>query len=254
MQTRDKVNNALKAAKINNIMVATAVLSQKGDHIVLTTAYTCTADDLLKHRAIWEPELGGQRAKKIKKWYKLIAHRVPTESFNTEGGMQLLKDDLELFNQGLKLVTLPQWLSQPQVRQEKRHSSVVLALKTKEEVTQALRKRLVIAGISIRTAEYLVNKPSDQCVRCQQYGHIQNSCHRPLTCQLCAGPHNTRDHQCLVLECKGKPMPCSHTQIKCSNCQGDYQANSQTCEMYRATLPISISIIEKNRDKLSYNW
>ena len=52
MQTRDKVNNALKAAKFNNIMVATAVLLQKGDYIVLTTVYTCTADDLLKHRAI----------------------------------------------------------------------------------------------------------------------------------------------------------------------------------------------------------
>ena len=40
MQTRDKVNNALKAVKINNIIVATAVLLQKRDYIILITAYT----------------------------------------------------------------------------------------------------------------------------------------------------------------------------------------------------------------------
>ena len=52
MQTRDKVNNVLKAANISNILVATAVLSQKKDYIILITAYTCFADDLLKHSAI----------------------------------------------------------------------------------------------------------------------------------------------------------------------------------------------------------
>ena len=43
------------------------------------------------------------------------------------------------------------------------HFSVVLIFKTEKEAFKALKFKLLVAEISIKTAEYTVNKSSDQC-------------------------------------------------------------------------------------------
>ena len=41
------------------------------------------------------------------KWYKVIVHRVETEIFDTDKGMNLLQTEIETFNKDLTLATLP---------------------------------------------------------------------------------------------------------------------------------------------------
>ena len=46
------------------------------------------------------------------------------------------------------------------------HSSVVLIFKTEKEASKALRSKLLVAEISIKTAEYTAGKSSDQYKAC----------------------------------------------------------------------------------------
>ena len=163
--------------------------------------------------------------------------------------MYLLKEEIEIFNPGLKLVCLPAWITKEETRLEKMHSSVVLAFKTEEEARKALRHKLIVAGTSVKTMVYQDNKPTDQCKKCQQYGHYPNKCHNQTKCQICAGPHDTRQHKCH--SCKSMGEACPHTQIKCTNCQGPHKANNPICEIYKALQPISYTSI---MDPLSMEW
>ena len=51
IEMRNKINNALKTAKIDNLLVATVAISQSGASIVFTTSEG-TAEDLLKHQHV----------------------------------------------------------------------------------------------------------------------------------------------------------------------------------------------------------
>ena len=161
--------------------------------------------------------------------------------------MKLLKQEVELFNKDLHLVCDPTWLSKADQRQEKKHSSAVLAFSTKEEAQSALRRRLVAAGISLRTVEYTDTKSYDQCIRCQKYGHMDTKCQNTATCQICAEKHHTRDHTCHT--CNIKTGLCGHTVLKCVNCLGAHKANNPSCETFKAVKPYS-----KTMDPLSMDF
>ncbi|SLM33943.1 hypothetical protein LPUS_02573 [Lasallia pustulata] len=127
---RNTINNALKQAKINNVLVSTVAVSRTGASIVVTTAEGNTAEDLLKHKAIWEPELDLAQIKKNNKWHKILLHGLPTAVFNT------------------KDVTKPVWLSTAENRQNKMHASAIISVATQEEAQNTLRTRVVVAGIA----------------------------------------------------------------------------------------------------------
>ena len=102
---RDTINNALKEAKIDNVLVATVAASRTGASIVVITAEGNTAEDLLQHKAIWEAKLDLTQVRKNKKWHKIVLHKLLTATFQNKEGLKLLKDEVELFNKELKLVT-----------------------------------------------------------------------------------------------------------------------------------------------------
>jgi hypothetical protein len=135
-----------------------------------------TAEDLLKHQHVWSLLFDFTEIKKDEKWYKIVAHGIPTAFFNIKEGMQLVKDEVETFNKDIKLAMLPHWLTSEEARQGKQHGSIVLTVKTNQEVQNALRNRLIIAGTSVRTAVYTTCKPTDQCRKCQKFGHLQTTC------------------------------------------------------------------------------
>jgi len=136
------------------------------------------------------------------------------------------------------LACLPVWLTSEEVRQGKLHESVILAFKSEEEVKKALRNQLVIAGVSVRTAVYLVSKLTDQCKRCQKFDHHQTKCQNQETCQFCAGNYNTRQHECFLCLTQIKGTICAHTVYKCVNCQKKHQSNSVECSVFKALQPI----------------
>ena len=234
---RNAINKALKEAKINNVLVSTVTMSRTGNSIVVTAAEGNTAEDLLQHKAIWGAQLNLIQIRKNNKWHKMVLHKLPTAVFNTEEGLEMLQEEVELFNKGLKLVTKPVWLSTAENRQNKMHSSAIIAFATQEELQNALRTRVVVAGTTVRTAAYTDNKPYDQCLKCQGFGHTYQKCINASRCQICAGNHSTRSHTCNI--CKKGQELCAHTVIKCSNCKESHKADSKDCAVYKALKPYS---------------
>ena len=65
-------------------------------------------------------------------WTKVIVHKVDIEKFvDTKAGMKSLKSELETFNEGLTLASTPGYLTRPEKRMEKVHSSCVIPRKTR---------------------------------------------------------------------------------------------------------------------------
>ena len=148
--------------------------------------------------------------------------------------MQLAKEEIETFNKDLKLACLPTWLTSEETQSQKAHSSVILAFGSDQETKKALRNRLIIAEVSVKTAVYNVSKSTDQCNKCQQFGHHFAKCQNTAKCQICAQNHNTRQHECHLCPQMEKGTTCIHTVLKCSNCQKMHRANSSDCTIFKA--------------------
>jgi len=230
---RNNINNALKSANLN-IMVVTVTMSQSKSNIVITTLSETTAEDLLKHQKIWQHVLDFTKVKKNEKWYKVVAHEISTAIFNIPNGMQLAKEEIETFNKDLKLACLSTWLTSEEIQSQKMHSSVILVFGSNQEVKKALRNRLIIAEVSVKTAVYNVSKSTDQCNKCQQFEHHFAKCQNAAKCQICVQNHNTRQHECYLCSQMKKRTICIHTVLKCSNCQKMHRANSSDCMTFKA--------------------
>src|SRR5919197_273923 len=109
----------------------------------------------------------------------------------------------------------------------KKHCSAVVVFESHEEAQKALNHKLLIADVAVRTAKFEEKRDSEQCSKCQKFGHSVYSCKNQAACQLCAQNHFTRLHMCKICEISGQN--CIHTQLKCSNCAGNHAANSIEC-------------------------
>ena len=235
MQTRDKVNQEFqKQLKISaNLPVIAAITkSQKQQNLVLTTTSKYNADFLIQHEKIWQNYFKFSGFIKDKAWFKVIAHGISTEIFNFSKGLELLKQEIETFNGVFPLAV--NWISSVKNRSIKKHGSIVIAFDSEESAQKVLKNRLFIAGISVRTAKFIEKKTSEQCLKCQKFGHNTKTCKNQAVCQFCAGNHLTRLHICKT--CEVREQICIHTVIKCSNCSGNHTANSKECQIVVAAL------------------
>src|SRR6266513_2406861 len=115
--------------------------------------------------------------------------------------------------------------------QEKMHASAVIAFESEEAVQKALKKRLLIAGISIKTAVFEA-KNSKQCLKCQKLDHATIACKNKAVCQFCSQNHSTRLHICKI--CEVVESICIHTALKCDNCADNHAANSKKYTLFAA--------------------
>ena len=232
LELRNKLNSDFtQQLKTQAPVIAAITKSQKNDNVILVTTDSYSADFLLQNKQVWQKHFDScsyTSAYKDKEWYKVIAHGIPTEIFNFVGGMELLKQEIEIFNSGLSPIAV-NWISSAENRASKMHGSVVLSFDSKEMAAKALKQRLLIAGIPVRTAQYEVTKSNEQCQKCQKLGHVSNSCKNRPVCQFCAQNHITRLHRCNICAVIGQI--CAHTVLKCANCSGNHRANSTECEM-----------------------
>ena len=106
------MNNALKKAKIDLIVVTIAKM-QKKNNIVLTVSKKYIADVLLAQR---EHVFDVESIKKDEKWHKIVIHSLKIEIFNTKTEMKNLKTELESYNLELKLIINSIWLSKSENR------------------------------------------------------------------------------------------------------------------------------------------
>jgi hypothetical protein len=90
--------------------------------------------------------------------YKVVIHGVSTEDFDVENGLAAVREELETYNLGLKLISDPIWLTNQIKRREVQGASVLVSFQTEEEAKRAIRHRLFIGGVSLR-AELAKDKP-----------------------------------------------------------------------------------------------
>jgi len=90
-----------------------------------------------------------------------------------------------------------------------------------------------------------MNSGVPQCKNCWKWGHSTFSCRiQGAKCIKCNGPHKSEHHREFEWCCKAnakinpprletkKGESCPHS-FKCSNCKGDYQADSNICPFWR---------------------
>src|SRR5436190_6005540 len=111
------------------------------------------------------------------------------------------------------------------------HASAVIAFDSEEAVQKALKKKLLIANFSIKTAVF-ETKSSEQCLKCQKLDHVTIACKNKTVCQFCNQNHSTRLHICKI--CEVVESICIHTALKCDNCADNHAANSKECTLFAA--------------------
>src|SRR2546421_167307 len=201
-----------------------------------------SADFLLQKKAVWE-DIFSNVAQKIEKdthWSKVVIHGVPIRPFSMDEGLSLLKDEIEIFNPGLKLLKNPIWISSQENRQANRHASILIAVENAKQAELAIEKRLCIAGNWLIAEKCKENRSQIQCQNCQKYNHSTRNCLAQSICQICAKQHKTSQHRCNICEVYGQICP--HSILKCSNCGEDHKANDNTC------------VFKTNPEKRSYKY
>ena len=61
-------------------------------------------------------------------WNKIIIHEISIQPFSIDEGLEMLKNEIEIFNLQLKLMKKPAWLCFEENRQLKMHASIVIAV------------------------------------------------------------------------------------------------------------------------------
>src|SRR6266487_6047342 len=111
------------------------------------------------------------------------------------------------------------------------HASAVIIFDSEKAVQKALKKRLLIADILIKTAVFEA-KDSEQCLKYQKFDHAIIACKNKAICQFCSQNHLTRLHIYKIYEIV--ESICIHTALKCDNCAGNHAANSKECTLFAA--------------------
>ena len=146
--------------------------------------------------------------------------------------MDLVKEEIQVFNKGLNPIGTPYWLTSASKRESQLAGSIVVSFATEAEASRAIRQRVYIGGISARVDKLYTIAPSIQCSKCQGFGHLENLCRRRINCRLCSEPHATSQHICNI--CKAKGTKCPHLVPKCSNCKSSHTADYRQCETLQA--------------------
>ena len=105
------------------------------------------------------------------------------------------------------------------------HASIIIAFNLEKAMQKALNKKLLIAGIPLKIATFEQKKSTEQCLKCQQFGHATKGCKNLAICQLCSQNHPTRLHTYKICEIVGESY--IHTILIYNNCNGNHAANSK---------------------------
>ena len=128
----------------------------------------CSAKDVLKHLNILNFVINLKSITKNEKHYKVIAHNVSKTLT-----LQELKLEIEMYND-VQLIRESMWLKKVQDF-AKTHTSVVLIFNKKNQALLTLQD-LNIVEVRCITAKFNEIKFTIQCVKCQKYEHMHNTC------------------------------------------------------------------------------
>ena len=159
-------------------------------------------------------------------WERLKIHAVPLVRDMGKGsaGLQKMREEFEVENEGITIPTQVRWLANPCTIGERRQngeiaaSSVVFVVKGSKAAQGLVRKGIKAAGVWYQVEMYTNVGPDSKCELCCGWGHIENNCSSKPTCGYCSGHHRTNHHKCNVVGCTVKQGSlCGHTLEMCPN-------------------------------------
>src|SRR6266498_1922715 len=105
MQIRDQVNDTFFKEKDETQPTITIITkSQSNQSIVITTMPDLSAKYLIKKKEIWKNIIPHRKIYTDEKWVKIVIHTIPIKPFSTDDGLYLLRQEIEIFNPGIKLM------------------------------------------------------------------------------------------------------------------------------------------------------
>ena len=116
LTVRNTFNKAFKDKGVLELVVA-LVTKSLNQNLVITTTISFTADFLIEKKAIQESIIPIKEYQKDKLQSKVVLHRIPIADFNTPKGIDLVKEEVQIFNKGLKPIGTPYWLTLASKRQ-----------------------------------------------------------------------------------------------------------------------------------------
>jgi hypothetical protein len=163
------VNAALRNAKATTNEGIVTIWKNMSGNLMLKPSPHTSAQELLPHLDLIHeaartvnPSLLPPRLNE--KWYKLAVHSIPTDHYpDTKEGMQRLQEDIEQSNGPLTLAQPPHYMSHPDKRTGKTASSVVIAVRTQEELNKLKRNKVTVLFEPRKVTDYFTARSIDQC-------------------------------------------------------------------------------------------
>jgi len=217
LDLRDDINLALAATYVQTV-------SLRGNTVTLTTMESVNATSLNSKVGTFLHLIPKTVSVHLDTpVLHVLVHGIPTSKSLVE-----IANELTTYNTGLSLTSQPRWLTTDDARAGKTASTVVISI-TCPRASDYVGKRLAAFSATYRTERRLRFNSHTQCSKCQGYGHHSNRCTNPVSCRWCASPHPTGNHSCPTATCRIRGRPCSHTVLRCVNCQGPHDAHTAQC-------------------------
>jgi len=222
-----------------NIRIMNARRNAKGA-ITAITHQNATAERAMQFRDIIMTEVrtvdrGVMDIKENETWERLKIHAVPLMRYmgKSPEGLQKMREEIEVENEGIAIPTQVRWLANPCTIRERRQnrgiaaSLVVFVVKGSRLAQSLIKKGIKALGVWYRVEVFTNAGPDSRCELCCGWGHIENKCGSKSKCGYCSGNHRTSDHKCNVVGCMAmQGSLCGHTLEKCPNCKGNHIAFS----------------------------
>ena len=234
LNIRNTINRTLKEADGESTKLSVVAVKEtlKGN-LELSTREGCTPEQVLKFSSLLLPPLHQLGLyitcfQPTTDWHKVAVHGVDLSFFpDTKEGMEQLEDEIHLSNPSVKLVTPPRFLTSPEARNGKSHSSIVIAVGDAKTAATVVNKGLFILASHHKAITYRSCRPISTCSKCLGFGHHHSVCRKTAHCRFCAQDHHTSQHQC-DFDCPARKL-CRHTTPVCFHCKGAHTANDPNC-------------------------
>lgn len=107
---QDRINQAFKNRRVQGPVVALDSKTRKDNIAVVTTPYYI-AEYMLQNRDRWRNAIPHVKAFKDEEWYKVVVHGVRVAAFPNPSDLSEVIKETETFNQGLKAIGQPHWIT-----------------------------------------------------------------------------------------------------------------------------------------------
>ena len=109
-------------------------------------------------------------------------------------------------------------------------SSVTFAVVEEETFKRPRKNGLRLLGRRYEIEAFEDARSDAMCGRCSGWDYITTRCSRKTHCALCAGQHQTDQHECPPEgRLAGKGQTCTHDAAKRPNCRGQHVARVNVC-------------------------